>query len=115
MTIGRHTKNYVYYTERLADPALLDKALVTESGDLAVPVGGTRRGGWTSVVSASEGHQLIRRMREQPELFPDPRFGYNSRYVIAFGAKEPDDDEGAGRHFGYSDEAIAAFIQKNCT
>ena len=100
-----------YYLHRLADPSLLEHALVTKSGDLAVPVGGARRGGWTQVTSKAEGRQLIEEMQQRPDLFPNPRFGYDGE-VIAFGAEEPDDDVEAGSYFGYSDAAIQKFVQK---
>jgi hypothetical protein len=111
MTPPPGTVNLQYYTERLADPGLLDSALITECGDLAVPAGGIRRGGWTSIVSVAEGGRLIERMRESPSLFPDPRFAYHNQ-VIMFGPDAPDDDAAAGRHYGYSDAAIAKFLRR---
>lgn len=104
--------NLRYYRERLADPGLLDSLLITECGDVAVPVGGTRRGGWTSVGSFAEGEQLIERMREHHDQFPNPRFGYGGQ-VIVFGPDAPDDDAEAGRHYGYSEAAITQFMKKN--
>jgi len=101
--------NYRYYTERLADPTLLDTALVTDSGDLAVPVGGTRRGGFTNVISIAEGTRLLARMRELPGQFPHPRFAY-SWQAVEFGPEPPDDDEEAGRFYGYSEAAIRTFM-----
>lgn len=102
--------NYRYYTERLADPALLQAALITDCGDLAVPVGGTRRGGFTSVVSLAEGTRLIARMRELPDQFPHPRFAY-SWQAVEYGPEPPDDDEEAGRFYGYRETVVQAFVQ----
>lgn len=102
--------NYRYYTERLADPALLQAALITDCGDLAVPVGGTRRGGFTSVVSLAEGTRLIARMRELPDQFPHPRFAY-SWQAVEYGPEPPDDDEEAGHFYGYRETVVQAFVQ----
>ena len=40
--------NYRFYLDRLDDPGLLDRAVITEDGDLAVPAGGKRLGGYVS-------------------------------------------------------------------
>lgn len=80
MTIGEgrggrieHALNYRFYLDRLDDPGLLARAVVAEDGDLAVPVGGKRHGGYIQVDSRAAGRRLVRRLSERPAGFPDAR------------------------------------------
>jgi hypothetical protein len=65
--------NYQYFMDRLDDPGLLARAVVTEDGDLAVPVGGKRLGGYVSTATRAAARHLIRDLATRPGDFPRPR------------------------------------------
>lgn len=114
--------SYRFYRDRLDDPSLLDRAIVTEDGDLAVPVGSKRRGGYVSMEARAAARRLVRQMAARPDEFPDVRIwpgGFG--WVIEWGpdldwrgddAGHPEDYVTAGRLFGYSEAAIAAYGRK---
>lgn len=116
------TLNYRFYLERLEDLSLLDRAIVTEDNDLAVPVGGKRRGGYVSTETGAAARRLVRQLGARPDEFPGVRLwpgGYG--WVIEWGpevdwrgddAGHPEDYVAAGRLFGYSEAAIAAYGRK---
>lgn len=107
--------NYQFFLDRLDDPGLLDRAVVTEDNDLAVPVGGKRRGGYVGATSRAASRRLVQQLAARPDEFPVARLYYHSGagWLVEWGA-EPnwrDDHVIAGRHFGFSEAAIAAFVQ----
>ncbi|MEV7116171.1 DUF6302 family protein [Streptomyces anulatus] len=108
-----------YYRQRLDDPGLLDRALAVQvegSVVLAVPVGGSRKGGDLSVTEVVTGLAARSLLRGRPG-FPDVRLSW-SRYpdcchVVRWGAPVPyeDDPVAEGRFYGYNEEALAAFAE----
>lgn len=114
--------NYRFYLDRLDDPGLLDRAIVTENGDLAIPVGGKRRGGYVSTDTKAAARRLIRQLAARPDEFPDVRLWPGGLgWVIEWGPEldwrgddhgHPEDYVAAGRLFGYSEAAIAAYGRK---
>ena len=62
----QHALNYRFYLERLDDPGLLARAVVTEDGDLAVPAGGKRHGGYIQAGSRAAGKGAGRAKSAQP-------------------------------------------------
>ena len=112
--------NYRFYMDRLDDPGLLDRAVITEDGDLAVPVGGKRCGGYVSVDSKAAGRHLIRQLATRPGEFPDLRLVCYYPWVVEWGPEldwrgndeHPEDYAAAGRYFGYSEAAVAAYGRK---
>lgn len=109
--------NYGYYRERLADPGLLERAVLTPvSGHLAVPVGGVRRSGECSVRSRAEGRAMVKLLREH-EGFPNVRLDHrpeNHSWNVEWG--EPVGmyaaDEERGTLYGYSRAVIDAFLHR---
>ncbi len=105
--------NYQYFRDRLDDPSLLDRALVTEDNDLAVPVGGKRRGGYAGAVTRAVGHRTVRQLRTRPDEFPAARLTYadGCGWLVEWGPELDwsSDDATIGRRFGYSEAAIASF------
>jgi hypothetical protein len=114
--------SYRFFLDRLDDPGLLDRAIVTEDNDLAVPVGGKRRGGYISTETRAAARRLVRQLDARPGEFPDVRlFPGGLGWVIEWGpeldwrgddAGYPEDYVAAGRLFGYSEAAIAAYGRK---
>ena len=104
--------NYQYFRDRLEDSSLLDRAVVTEDNDLAVPVGGKRRGGYVGADTRAAAGRLSRQLATRPDEFPGVRlYRGGPGWLVEWGPELDwrDDDEVAGRHFGYSDAAIAAY------
>ena len=92
MTIGKgrggrieHALSYRFYLERLDNPGLLARAVVTEDGDLAVPAGGTRRGGYIQVGSRAAGRRLARQLSERPAEFPEARCVRGDGWLVEWG------------------------------
>lgn len=112
--------NYRFYRDRLDDPGLLDRAIVTENGDLAVPVGGKRLGGYVVTDTRAAARCLIRQMAARPGEFPGIRLYGGYDWLIEWGPEldwrgndeHPEDYVAAGRYFGYSEAAVAAFSRK---
>ena len=103
--------NYHYFRNRLEDPGLLDRAVITEEGYLAVPAGGKRLGGFVSIRPEAAGKRLIRKLAARPDEFPDARLVRGDPWDVEWGP-ELDWDTGnatIGRYFGYSEAAIAGF------
>lgn len=109
--------NYQYFRDRLDDPGLLDRAVITEDGDLAVPAGGKRRGGYVQMNTRAEGRRLVKELSARPDEFPELRLYGGDGWIVEWGPEldwrgndeYPEDYVAAGRLFGYSDAAIAAF------
>lgn len=70
--------NYQFFLDRLDDPGLLDRAVVTEDNDLAVPVGGKRRGGYVGATSRAASRRLVQQLAARPDEFPVARLYYHS-------------------------------------
>lgn len=114
--------SYQFYRDRLDDPGLLDRAVITEDGDLAVPVGGKRHGGYIQVATKAAGFRLVRQMATRPDEFPAARLvSYGDGPLVEWGpyvdwrgddAGRPEDYIAAGCLFGYSDAAIMAYSRK---
>ncbi len=111
----RDALNYRFYRDRLDDPGLLNRAIVTEDNDLAVPVGGKRRGGYVGADTRAAGRRLVRQMAARPDEFPEGRcfYAHGCGWLVEWGPELDwrGDDVLAGRYFGYSEAAIAAFGQ----
>lgn len=107
-----------WFEERLEDVGLLDRAMVV-AGDLAVPVGGKRRGGF---ISGSWDPEWVKRIIAQlgadPEGFPRPHLERGGRRdtadTIRWGDAPPRSANpvSMGRYYGYSEEAIHEFTQR---
>lgn len=113
--------SYRFYRDRLDDPGLLDRALVTEDGDLAVPAGGKRLGGYVQTDTRAAAVRLVRQMAARPDEFPAARFFRGDGWIVEWGpeldwrgddAGHPEDWAAAGRYFGYSEAAVAAYGRK---
>ncbi|MGA5124416.1 DUF6302 family protein [Streptomyces pseudogriseolus] len=108
--------DYEYYRSRLADPAILVDAVaicVFRAPLLAVPAGGTRRGGYMSfdlVTLAMAARDLL----DGRPGFPDLRVRWSpyrdTCHVVEWGAQPPADDVSRGRFYGYSPKSIADFL-----
>ncbi len=115
-----------WLVERLEDPSLLDRA-VAVGGNLAVPVGGKRRGGFVCVDGEEEATETIALLSGIPGfpnlravLSDDPEVADNVRW----GDDEPscpESDEASdlewacwdmatGRFYGYSEKAISDYL-----
>lgn len=109
-------EEYAWFRERLADPGLLDSAVgvkVDGAVLLAVPVGGSRRGGYLSVGTVSDAVRVRAALRGLPG-FPRVRLNLSVHrdtcHTVNWGARHPWDDAARGRHFGYAPSAIDAFL-----
>ncbi len=108
--------DWKWFAERLDDPSLLEDAEDVGAPfecSLAVPVGGKRRGGYVGVTSPQEGRELVRYLRKFPG-FPNPQYRRDrDGGEVFWGEPEPTRGSGAvafGRYYGYSEEAIRAFM-----
>lgn len=108
--------DFDYYRSRLADPAVLVDAVairVFRAPLLAVPIGGSRRGGYmpfelVAVAMAARDLLLDR------AGFPDLRVRWSpyrdTCHVVEWGDHPPLDDAERGRFYGYSAAAISSFL-----
>ncbi len=110
--------DYSYFQHRLADPALLRRSLglhIHTGATLAVPVGGSRRGGYTSSCCLRCGWRLRNALKRR-DGFPRVRLVWSlypgARHVVRWGERVPAswDDAVLGRFYGYSQSAIAAYL-----
>jgi Family of unknown function (DUF6302) len=127
---SRSAADRSWHAARLADLSLLDFSIPVRTGEdkfmLAVPVGGTRRGGFVSLGDRRDAEAAAERLTGQAG-FPNVRIEISSRsnklHVVRWGEDEPTCVEGtfsveaqiagykaAGKFFGYSDSAIRAFL-----
>ena len=113
--------NYRFFRDRLDDPGLLDRAVITGDGDLAVPVGGKRRGGYVQTDTRAAGRRLVQELAARPDEFPDVRLYRGDGWIVEWGPEldwrgdddgHPEDYVAAGRYFGYSEAAVAAYVRK---
>ncbi|GGV62936.1 hypothetical protein GCM10010277_68660 [Streptomyces longisporoflavus] len=115
--------DYELFVERLADPWLLEKSIAVRTlrmPFLLVPVGGSRRGGYFSVPYVDLGLMVHDLVLGQPG-FPDPRLRWapypDACHVVEWGERPPTyrgpaDDIALGRFYGYSEHAIARFVNR---
>jgi hypothetical protein len=66
-----------YYRDRLIETELLRRAVYIDNGDIAVPIGVFRRGGFVSVTHAAAASSVIARLQCRPG-FPNLRHEYIS-------------------------------------
>lgn len=109
-------RELLYYSERLAEPALLALSLATETGLIAVPVGEVRRAGMVWV-DGPVGAEATMALLAEFEGFPDLRADVDNGMVV-WGVELPlpnapqppvelaRTDAAVGRAFGYAEPAI---------
>ncbi|MFD9792107.1 DUF6302 family protein [Streptomyces sp. NPDC059070] len=113
--------DYAYYRDRLAEPHLLDQAVAVvvafRVSVLAVPVGGTRQGGFLACTDLWLAFAIRELLAQQPG-FPDARVRVAEDHTVChqvlWGEPPPpphENDVTLGRFFGYSPTAIAAFLR----
>ncbi len=114
----KDARDYCYFRERLADPSLLDRSVAVGLYGallLAVPVGGTRRGGFLPVDEILPALAISRLLADRPG-FPNPRVRWSpwpdTCHAVRWGDEPPpEDDIARGWFYGYSATAITAFLQ----
>ncbi|WP_245001572.1 DUF6302 family protein [Streptomyces alfalfae] len=114
--------DFEYFRDRLAEPELLAAAVavcVFRAPLLAVPVGGSRRGGYLSFDLLATAMAARRLLKDQPG-FPRLRVRWSpypdTCHTVEWGDPAPDwwtDDAVAGRFYGYREEAISTFVQRH--
>ncbi|WND36426.1 DUF6302 family protein [Streptomyces sp. BB1-1-1] len=120
IALPRDAYDFDYFEQRISDTWLLDRSIAVRTlrmPFLAVPVGGTRRGGYYSVSCLCFGLKVRDLLLEQPG-FPDLRVRwspYNDTcHTVEWGDAAPDwweDDVVFGRFYGYSESAITSFVR----
>ncbi len=115
---GECAEDYAWFRARLADPNLLDGAVgvkVDGAVLLAVPAGGSRRGGYLSVGNVADAVHVWAALRGRPG-FPRVRLGLSLHrdtcHTVNWGPSQPRDDAERGRHFGYAPSAIDTFVRR---
>lgn len=115
--------DFEYLEQRTADAWLLEKSVAVRTlrmPFLAVPIEGSRRGGYFPVSCVCFGLKVRDVLLEQPG-FPNPRLRWSpypdTCTVVEWGERPPTlwgvcDDTTLGRFYGYSEAAIAAFTQR---
>lgn len=100
-----------YYRERLANLELLDRAEIV-FGQVAVPVGGTRRGGWINCNTRKLAKSAVAQLQGRAG-FENLRILKNDGWMIWWGDEFTDslweDDIEAGRFFGYKESVLRRF------
>jgi hypothetical protein len=117
--------DFEYYEPRISDTWLLEESVAVRTMRmpfLAVPIGGTGRGGDYPVSCPCFGLKVRDFLLGQPG-FPDLRVQWSpypdTCFVVAWGEKPPKlggdrDATTLGRFYGYSEAATAAFIWRRC-
>lgn len=112
--IDRLANQVEYYSRNLADPGLLDKAVIVEGTYCCVPVGGQRRGGDTfRIMPDDERHRVFDALSGKPG-FPNLRV---EDFCVRWGDDAPKvpvegglwvfrHDWAFGLYYGYSLNAI---------
>ncbi|UPT43201.1 MULTISPECIES: DUF6302 family protein [Streptomyces] len=113
--------DFDYFEQRISDTWLLDKSIAVRTlrmPFLAVPVGGTRRGGYYPVSCLCFGFKVRDLLLEQPG-FPDLRVRWSpyrdTCHTVEWGDPAPEwweDDAVFGRFYGYSESAITSFLRE---
>ena len=104
-----------WFRERLADATLLDGAVAVRAErrflDLAVPVGGARRGGYVSCCSIRWAKAAYFQLQGRVG-FPGVRIEYSpyrdACHSVCWGEQPPetDDSKTVGRFYGYCEEVL---------
>ncbi|MEV6758402.1 DUF6302 family protein [Streptomyces sp. NPDC051214] len=111
------------YANRLAKPRLLEESVAVRSlrmPFLAVPLGGTRQGGYLSVACPCVGQKACDALRDRPgspDLYLRPTPYPDTADVVEWGEGSPArwrdcDDITLGRFYGYSERVITAFTNR---
>lgn len=113
--------DFEYFEQRISDTWLLDRSIAVRTlrmPFLAVPVGGTRRGGYYPVSCLCFGFKVRGLLLEQPG-FPDLRVRWSpyrdTCHTVEWGDAPPEwweDDAVFGRFYGYSKSAITSFVRE---
>ncbi|MFE3473854.1 DUF6302 family protein [Streptomyces bacillaris] len=121
--LPRDAYDFEHYEQRISDTWLLEKSVAVRTMRmpfLAVPVGGMRRGGDYPVSCLCFGLKVRDLLLGQPG-FPDLGVRWSlspeTCFVVEWGERPPKLGSGRdattlGRFYGYSEAAIAAFIQR---
>ena len=122
----RRTEDEGYYDSRLAEPELLERALLLDvkanEEPLAVPVGKLRRGGHIEFLDGAEAEKAVSLLSGR-DGFPNPRMLKHGRsyFEVRWGDEPPFDGCDyvepicallLGVHYGYSEPAIAEQVRK---
>jgi hypothetical protein len=123
--MSKVNRSHQYYLTRLANHSLLDRAVPVKNsnsevaGDhLAVPIGGSRRGGYLEFIKRGQAEKALR-VLESHSGFPNlhivdlpEKYGRDC-FILVWG--EPQDRrmtaEELGRYHGYTEEAIKDEIE----
>jgi hypothetical protein len=126
------THEYLWYSTRLADPGLLDLAVVIPLKNgvrmFAVPVGGSRRGGHVLLAYTHQARIVCKFLTGRPG-FPNPRLELTDEpgmcQVVLWGDPEPtlpdrdaewevwrEYEREKGRYYGYREDQIEAFVER---
>lgn len=106
--------NYTYFRERLKDLNLLFEAIPIKTKnfcDLAVPVGGSRKGGY-----CYGDQKAVGELKKYPSKFPNARL-VDDKWVV-WGIHDPkpcksmEEQVTAGRFYGYHEKAINEFTTR---
>ncbi|MGW6267508.1 DUF6302 family protein [Streptomyces sp. NPDC055060] len=117
----RDAYDFEYFEQRLTDAWLLDASLAVRTlrmPFLAVPVGGSRRGGYYPVACFCTALR-VRDVLQGRAGFPRPRVNWSTApdsggVVVEWGENRPRSaiDEALGRVYGYSEAAIARYMAR---
>ena len=113
---GRTAYERAWYLARLEDPEPLERAVVLDSGLLAVPCGGPRRAGSVLVASADEARRVAVLLTGR-EGFPAVRVAPPStekpgEMLVRWGAQPARHTVRAfGEFYGYAHDAIQDFLR----
>jgi hypothetical protein len=126
-------REWHWFVERLADPTLLDDAIEVFLSNgyvtLAVPIGGTRRGGYVSLSDRADVEDVLDELTGL-QGFPQCRAEYSDDpdvcHVVRWGDDPPalpdedaeeivwaQEDFEEGRFYGYSEHAILSLLGRN--
>ncbi|WP_432104078.1 DUF6302 family protein [Streptomyces sp. bgisy091] len=123
MALPQDAYDFAYYEQRVADAWLLDRSVAVQTlrmPFLAVPAGGSRRGGYYPMTCLCFALAVRDVLLDRPG-FPNPRVRPSpypdSCSVVEWGERPPTlwgpcDDLTLGRFYGYSEDAIARYM--NC-
>ncbi|MFI2030534.1 DUF6302 family protein [Streptomyces buecherae] len=112
-----------YFSERLADPDLLESSVTLVIGStahaLCVPVGGARRSGFLATTSVFTG-LAVKSALISCNGFPRVRFRWSTKpkvcHQVTWGEDVPAwDDKIRGRMYGYSSQAVDDYLARPVT
>ena len=106
------TRQYAYFRDRLTNLMLLEKAVEIKfksHSDLAVPTGGTRRGGYLTCCDIRDARKAFF-ILEGRSGFPHLRIDYSpyrdACHSVEWGDLPPDGTEETGRFYGYREDVL---------